>query len=177
MTIATLADVADLYAARGDERYGEDVTQIDHAVQSASAALAHNATPALVVATLLHDIGHLLGTAAAGDDDHAAAGATVLAALFGPAVCTPVALHVAAKRYLCATEPSYWATLSRASQASLRRQGGPFDAGAAARFIALPGAAEAVALRRFDDCGKRDEASRRPFAAFMPVLATLCTGP
>lgn len=174
MMPATLAAVADLYATGGGEHYGEDVTQVEHAVQSAFAAIAHDAAPPLVAAALLHDIGHLLAARPGGDDDHAAAGATLLAALFGPAVWTPVALHVAAKRYLCATEPGYRTALSRASQQSLDRQGGSFDAAAAAHFITLPHAAAAVLLRRCDDGGKRDGASRHGFADFMPMLATLC---
>jgi predicted HD phosphohydrolase len=173
MTPATLAAIADLYAARGGERYGEDVTQVEHAVQSALVAMAFDAAPVLIAATLLHDVGHLLAAGSLGDDDHAGIGATALAAVFGPAVGTPVALHVAAKRYLCATEPGYRATLSRASQHSLARQGGPFDAAAAARFITLPYAAAAVLLRRCDDSGKRNAASGCAFADFMPLLARL----
>jgi gamma-butyrobetaine dioxygenase len=134
--------------------------------------MAHGAAPPLVAAALLHEIGHLLA-ALPGGDDHAAAGVTLLAALFGPTVWTLVALHVAAKHYRCTTEPGYRAALSRASQRSLDRQGGPFDAAAAAHFITPPHAAAAVLLRRCDDGSKRDGTSRHGCADFMPMLATL----
>lgn len=175
MRLTSLADLDALYAARGGETYGEDVTQLDHALQSAALAEASGAAAFLVAAALLHDVGHLL---AGGDDaGHAATGADALATLFGDAVCGPIALHVAAKRWLCATDAAYHAALSPASQASLVRQGGGFDPAGAARFIALPHAAAAVALRRWDDSGKRDGGDGRPFAHYLPLLAGLARTP
>jgi predicted HD phosphohydrolase len=114
----------------------------------------------LVVAALLHDVGHLLSglpenVARQGiDDTHESAGAAWLAQHFGPAVSAPVRLHVAAKRYLCAVEPAYLGSLSPASQVSLRLQGGPFEAADVQRFESEPHFAAAVALRRWDDAAK-----------------------
>jgi predicted HD phosphohydrolase len=64
---------------------------------------------ALIAAALLHDIGHLvhdLGDNPAKhgvDDKHEELGQAWLQNWFGPEVTQPVRLHVAAKRYLCAT--------------------------------------------------------------------------
>ena len=45
----------------GGERYGgEDISQLQHALQCASLAEAAKASPALISAALLHDIGHLV---------------------------------------------------------------------------------------------------------------------
>ena len=67
----------------------------------------------------------------------------------------PVRLHVAAKRYLCATEPGYFGLLSQESVRTLVAAGRPDDARSeAAAFEALPFAAEAVAVRRWDDEAK-----------------------
>ena len=66
----------------------------------------------------------------------------------------PVRLHVNAKRYLTATDPGYFATLSPGSVRSLQLQGGPFTSELAAGFIALPYAQAAVRLRRWDEGGK-----------------------
>jgi predicted HD phosphohydrolase len=63
-------------------------------------------------------------------------------------------LHVAAKRYLCATDPAYLRQLSPASQTSLKLQGGPFTPAQAAEFEANPHYRDAVALRRWDDLAK-----------------------
>ena len=171
-------DLARLYAARGDRTYGEGVTQTEHALQCAALAEAAGADPSLVVAALLHDIGHLFVDEAEGtisDTRHEVVGARTLAGLFGEAVSGPVALHVAAKRYLCLREPGYFDALSAASQVSLALQGGPFEAAEAAAFERLPHWREAVALRRFDDLGKRQERSERAVAEYVPLMRRLLT--
>jgi phosphonate degradation associated HDIG domain protein len=149
-----------LYRLRGHEWYGERVTQLDHALQCALLARLAGAPDSLVAAALLHDYGHLiddrgrLAETEGMDGAHEAVGADALSAWFGPAVTQPIALHVAAKRYLCAVEPSYCAGLSAASRLSLRLQGGPLGPGEADAFRLLPFAEEAVRLRRWDDWGK-----------------------
>jgi phosphonate degradation associated HDIG domain protein len=174
----SLADIEQLYAARGSLHYGEGVTQIEHALQCAILAEAEGSPPCLIVATLLHDIGHLLENeenVAQGrfDDRHEAIGARLLQKLFPESVYRPVAMHVAAKRYLCFTVPQYWANLSPASQQSLKLQGGLFDRTQAQAFERVPYWQDAVQLRRFDDMGKREEISGRTFAEFVPMMREL----
>ena len=165
-----------LFAARGHERYGETVTQLEHAIQCAALAEAEGASASLVAAALLHDYGHLIedrGHMAERDGldgEHEALGALALSASFGPEVTRPIALHVAAKRYFCATEPGYFDRLSAASQLSLRLQGGPMTREEAAAFAALPYAADAVRLRRWDDTGKAPDAAPRTLASFRATL-------
>jgi phosphonate degradation associated HDIG domain protein len=176
--VLTFDDVERLYAARGGLTYGEGVTQIEHAVQCAALARADGAVPSLVVAAFLHDIGHLLVSeadmAASGQDDrHEIAGAQMLADMFGPAVYEPIALHVSAKRYLCFKDAAYFDALSRASKRSLDLQGGPFDAAGATAFEELPHWRDAVALRRFDDTGKREESAHLTFADFAMAMRSL----
>src|SRR6187200_2065216 len=90
-----------LYAERGAADYhGEAVTQLEHALQTAQLAERAGADPQLIVAALLHDVGHLLGGDDDDNDDHEALGYRYLTKYFGPEVCEPVRLHVAAKRYL-----------------------------------------------------------------------------
>ena len=173
--LSSLEEIERLYATRGELNYGEGLTQTEHAVQCAALAEAEGASPSLIVAALLHDVGHLFEaedavTGAKSDHRHEIAGAQALRSLFDHRVRGPIALHVPAKRYLCFSEPGYLEALSPASQASLRLQGGPFDAAEAAAFERLPHWREAVALRRYDDMGKRDDLVSRPFAAFIPVM-------
>ena len=173
--LVSLADLVDLYAARGSELYGEDVTQVAHAEQTAAHVAAAGGSIDLIAAALVHDVGHLL--AGAEDGTHEIVGATALATLFPASVRRPVALHVAAKRYLCATDPAYFATLSAASRRSLARQGGAFAADEAARFAGLPGAAAAIALRQADDAGKQPGGAVPAFASYLPLLARLARSP
>jgi phosphonate degradation associated HDIG domain protein len=153
--------VLQLFAERGAAEYhGEAVTQTEHALQSAWLAEKAGATPELIVAALLHDVGHLLhglgeDAAAHGlDDRHEELGYRFLTKHFGPAVCEPVRLHVPAKRYLCATDPAYRASLSPASETSLRFQGGPMTPDEAKAFEANPHFIAACDLRRWDDHAK-----------------------
>jgi gamma-butyrobetaine dioxygenase len=152
----TLEEIEELFARHGDETYGEGITQREHALQTAALAEAEGAEDSLVVAALLHDVGHFLQPTddSYGYHKHDRSGGDWLAQRFGPAVSEPVRLHVAAKRYLCAGAPDYFAKLSPASVHSLSKQGGPMTAAEAAAFVATPYADAAVRLRRWDDGGK-----------------------
>ncbi|GAB4052564.1 2-trimethylaminoethylphosphonate dioxygenase [Catellatospora paridis] len=174
---APLDLLADLFAGPGAADYlGESVSQAAHMLQAASLAEAARSPDALVAAALLHDVGHFTGEIsgdelmAGVDNRHSHAGADWLAAWFPPAVTEPVRLHVAAKRYLCAVEPSYREQLSPASEYTLTVQGGPMTAAEAAAFEAQPGAADAVAVRRWDDAAKDTAAQAPDFAHFRPLL-------
>jgi phosphonate degradation associated HDIG domain protein len=166
-----------LFKERGDAAYlGEPVSQTEHALQTAWAAEQAGADAALVAAALLHDVGHLLhdlpeDCALAGiDDAHEERGGRWLARHFGPDVVEPVRLHVAAKRYLCATDPTYLGRLSEASRVSLRLQGGPFTPDEASTFRANPHAEAAVRLRRFDEEAKVPGLATPGLEHFRPCL-------
>jgi phosphonate degradation associated HDIG domain protein len=155
---------------------GEPVTLRDHMLQSAAAAEADKAGDELVAAALLHDIGHLLH---GGDEDaaehgidtyHEEVGYRFLQRHFPPEVVDPVRLHVAAKRYLCAVDPSYREQLSPASLLSLELQGGPMSAEERAAFEEEPHWRAACRLRRWDDLGKDRGADVPPLEHYRWVL-------
>lgn len=153
-----------LFREKGTGAYfGEAITETEHALQCAHLAEQSGATPELIAAALLHDVGHLLhglpqDVAEQGiDGRHEEGGAAWLQRWFGPAVVDPVRLHVAAKRYLCTVEPDYYAGLSEASQRSLRLQGGRMSAAEVARFEHEPWFRSAIAVRRWDDGAKVPE--------------------
>ncbi|MEO0987629.1 MAG: phosphohydrolase, partial [Cyanobacteria bacterium J06639_14] len=130
-----------LYRQRGQAQYGgEAISQLEHALQCATLAEQASEPAALIVASLFHDLGHLvhhLGEDVAKrgiDDRHEYRAIPFLETHFPAAVTTPIRLHVAAKRYLCAVDERYWDSLSPASKLSLELQGGIFSEPAAAAF-------------------------------------------
>jgi gamma-butyrobetaine dioxygenase len=180
--------LAELFTSAGAADYlGEPVTVAQHLLQAAALAADAGAPGALVAAALLHDAGHLRGADPLADEaelsgkelmggtdnDHGERGAVWLARWFGPAVTEPVRLHVAAKRYLCAAEPGYLGLLSPASVYTLSLQGGPMSDAEAAAFTAGPYAADAVAVRRWDDAAKDPGADVPGFARYRPLLEGL----
>jgi [1-hydroxy-2-(trimethylamino)ethyl]phosphonate dioxygenase len=151
----------DLFEMHGQRLYfGEAISELEHALQAAKLAEDDGAPDSLIVAALLHDVGHLLhGMGEHVADDgidarHEEAGCAWLSKNFGPTVTEPIRLHVAAKRYLCAVDSSYSANLSPASQLSLRLQGGAMTADEAKAFEQNPHYHDAVRLRHYDDQAK-----------------------
>jgi phosphonate degradation associated HDIG domain protein len=173
-------EIMRLMAERGGGSYfGEPVSQLEHALQTAWLASHAKSEPALIAAALLHDVGHLLhdlGEAVAGagvDAHHEQLGYEWLLARFGPAVAAPVRDHVAAKRYLCCVDPEYVGQLSPASMQSLDLQGGPFTQEEARAFERLPWYREAVQLRRWDDAAKVAGLAVPELREYRPLLAEL----
>ena len=159
----TLTEVIGLLERRGQIQYGmEAINQLEHALQCADLAEKAGETPEIVVASLLHDLGHLLVETRDGqqvqktkqDDLHQYIALPFIRSLFPAAVLEPIRMHVDAKRYLCLIDPGYWASLSAASKHSLEQQGGVYSVAEASAFIAQPYAAESVRLRRYDDLAK-----------------------
>ncbi|MCP5150431.1 MAG: HD domain-containing protein [Ectothiorhodospiraceae bacterium] len=172
-----VALLAEIFRTEGAAQYlGEAVSMSEHMLQTAANARAAGEPDALVVACLLHDIGHFANAQAAADDwhrRHDEAGGAFLLGRFPPEVVEPVRLHVAAKRYLCAVEPTYLDTLSHASVETLRVQGGPMSADEVAVFERNPHHRAAVRLRRYEEQGKREGAVAGTFDDHAPLVRRL----
>lgn len=158
----TVKEVIELLVDSGGEQYfGEAVSKLEHALQCAWHAQQAGADEELVLAALLHDIGHLLD----GEDtirdgrvgvvNHDVTGARwLLARGFSARVARLVESHVDAKRYLTATNNHYMARLSPASRETLQLQGGPMTASESAAFEATAEFTEALRLRSWDEMAK-----------------------
>ena len=176
----TLPDIRALFETKGGRMYsGEPVTQLEHALQTARLAEDAAAPPALVTASLLHDLGHLLNdqgetpTERGIDDVHQYFALPFLRGLFSQDVLEPIRLHVDAKRYLCVTRPGYHDALSADSKRSLALQGSVYSPAEAAAFIALPWAERAVELRLWDDAAKRAGDVTPPLEHYLPIMASV----
>ena len=172
-----VAFLADIFERRGGEEYlGEPVTMAEHMLQGATIAEQNGQDETIIVAALLHDIGHFtseFGTFSMADTEdrhHEEAGARVLERFFPSVVTDCVRHHVAAKRYLCATRPDYLNRLSAASLHSLTLQGGPMAADEIAQFEANPNLKAILAVRYLDEAGKRADMATPPFSHFAPMV-------
>jgi phosphonate degradation associated HDIG domain protein len=172
--------IFDLFARQGATEYmGEAVTMSQHMEQTAACAVTDDAADELVIAALLHDIGHFIGEHPIDalekgiDNNHEDVGANYLQTHFPATISEPVRLHVAAKRYLCATDPTYLDRLSDASVNSLNVQGGPMSASEIESFEANPHHQSAVKLRLYDDDGKVAGLTINPVTTYRETIESL----
>lgn len=180
----TIVDfLAEIFERRGSEEYlGEPVTMAEHMLQGAYFAEQQGEDETIIVAALLHDIGHFtseFGTFSIEDTTdrfHEEAGAKVLSRFFPKLVTDCVRFHVAAKRYLCATDPGYFSRLSTASVHSLALQGGPMSKTEIAAFENNPNLKHIVKVRHLDDAGKVAGMTTPAFAHFAPMVQRVVDG-
>ncbi len=169
--------IGGIFERCGDEEYlGEPVTMAQHMLQGATIAEQNGMDDEIVVAALLHDIGHFtseFGTFSMEDTEdrfHEEAGAKVLERFLPSVITDCVRYHVAAKRYLCATKPSYFDRLSEASIHSLNLQGGPMSDEEVAEFEKNPNLAKIIQVRYLDEAGKHPDMETPDFAHFAPAV-------
>jgi len=165
-----------VFDERGGRHYGENVSELEHALQTAEFARQFGESDAVILACLLHDFGHMVhdlgeDVALQGmDAKHEELGAELLSGLFPEEILDPIRQHVAAKRYLCWKDPAYAAGLSESSVRSLALQGGPMTDAEAAAFESRPHFAACVSLRRYDDMGKVPQMQTADLRSYEPLL-------
>ncbi len=158
----TAASIIELYREKGNHGYGEQVTMIQHMVQSARLAAAEGYEEEVVLAAFLHDIGHFFDEEAQmggyGTEHHDEIGANYLREKgFSEKLVALVQGHVTAKRYLTFAQPQYYNQLSEASKATLVYQGGLMTEQEAKAFEATPHFELCIKMRYWDDGGKTQE--------------------
>ncbi len=148
----------------GSEYIGEPVTKYEHSLQSAMIAEEMGLTDDLVIAALLHDIGHILEASSDmnsmdgfGIKDHEKIGADYLKGKgFSKRIHECVLNHVPAKRYLCYAETEYYNQLSEASKKTLEFQGGMMTEAEASQFKNNPYFEEIITIRIIDEQAKKE---------------------
>jgi len=183
-----LIEVMDKSAAR---QYGtERVTELAHALQCAELAAGAGSDEEMILACLLHDVGRYavaqedvsdtleqVAARGAGRRGHHDAGADLIAPYVPERVAFLVRAHADAKRYLCASDPGYYDTLSKGSKHTLALQGGVMTAEEAARAAVHPWWPDAVRLRRWDDQAKIVGKPTRPLSAWEALVRKYFTAP
>ena len=175
-----VAFIGSIFERRGGEEYlGEPVTMGEHMLQGATIAEQDGQPEEIIVAALLHDIGHFtseFGTFMMDDTEdrhHEDAGAAVLERFFPKIVTDCCRYHVAAKRYLCATRPDYFNRLSAASVHSLNLQGGAMTPDEVAAFERNPNLEDIITVRHLDEAGKKAGMKTPDFWHFAPMVQNL----
>ncbi|MEM6346801.1 MAG: HD domain-containing protein [Bacteroidota bacterium] len=175
---ASVEEIFSLFEHYGEEEYGENLSQSEHMIQSALLAQEEKQTEEVIIAALLHDIGHLYGhqleSQRMGDFgvvDHESLGAEYLLSKgFSHKVATLVEGHVLAKRYLCYVNPEYLSNLSQASMETLKQQGGPMNKEEAARFRLSPYFELSIRMRHWDEEAKIPELKIPPIESYREML-------
>jgi putative nucleotidyltransferase with HDIG domain len=154
---------------------GEPVSQSEHALQAAALASVSGDVE-LLLAALLHDIGHLCFPDAeqmdnVGTLEHEMLGADYLTTLgFSRRVASLVAGHVDAKRYLVATNQVYSDKLSDASRQTLEFQGGAMSPLEAEQFEMNPLHHDLLKLRAWDEAAKLRGKDVPGFDHYLPII-------
>jgi phosphonate degradation associated HDIG domain protein len=168
---SSIEEITHIFLTQGQQQYGgEDVSQLEHALQCAYLAEQAQADINMIASCLLHDLGHLIG----GEKPHEESALPLLETIFKPEITEPIRLHVAAKRYLCAVDDQYWSNLSLASQNSLVIQGGKFSPQMAAKFKQQPYVQGAIQLRLWDEQAKVSGLSTPDWEHFITLIEVLC---
>ena len=171
-------ELLDIFVGRATRRYGlSEINQLQHALQSAALAEADGAPPATVLASLLHDVGHMIHRL--GEIPPAAASTTCTRS-WAPTGWPSASVPRSASRSACMSPPSaisapsspdYFGKLAPDSVRSLELQGGLMSADEVEAFRANPLHAEAVRLRRFDEAAKDPRATTPDFDYFLRHVA------
>ena len=171
-----IIDLINLYNTKGQENYfGEVVSKKEHMIQSAVSAEEHMETEEVILACLLHDIGHLLEN----DDmnglgvmDHGVVGSKYLEKIgMNKKVCKLVEKHVAAKRYMVSIYESYYENLSDASKKTLEYQGGKMNEAEINEFEKDIDMIYILGVRYHDDNGKKIKIKNLPtIESFIPLI-------
>lgn len=169
-----VSEIEYLFDQYGQMDYiGEDITQLEHAIQVAQSAEKSYQSPSLIIAGFLHDIGHLIGLDLQKKDlnkpqnmikdginlgisNHQGIALDWLSKRgFSEEVTIPVYNHCLSKRYLLTVQPDYINKLSKASQETFYLQGGLMMAEEVTEFENSPYFMDSVRLRTWDDQGKK----------------------
>ena len=161
--------IINIYKKYGKADYiGENLTQTEHALQSAFLAMQERPDDyEFILAALFHDIGHILnidgqslmmdtGKVNLGVATHEYIGSGYLRSLgFPERTCMLVSMHVRAKRYLASTNIKYMDNLSEASYKTMKYQGGMMNMDEAEAFQKNEYFSDAIRIRYIDDYAKK----------------------
>jgi putative nucleotidyltransferase with HDIG domain len=158
-------EILALFNKHGAQEYGESMSVLSHSFQAGLLAKEQGLDEELILGAFLHDIGHLCPLEQAeadfetmgefGIEAHDQWGKEFLRSRgFSDRIIAVVYNHVAAKRYLCRRDETYFAELSEASKNTLAYQGGMMSEPEASAFENQTFFAESILIRKIDEAAK-----------------------
>lgn len=162
-------EIFSLYELYGDNDYiGEEISQVEHMLQTANQCELNNDKLELIFASLFHDIGHLLALKNKnlkqdnfGCLNHEKIGSDYLKDLFisnsiiiNSDIYNLIEYHVKAKKYLAFKNKKYIDKLSNASKQTLIQQGGIMTQEEADVFEKNRLFIESIKIRKYDENAK-----------------------
>ena len=170
-----MEDLLELYKIHGDNNYfGEKVTKTEHMIQCALAAQNEEEPDYIVLACLLHDIGHLLkkdDMNSLGVSNHGKIAHDYLKKIgIEGRVCYLVDKHIDAKRYLVSKDIKFYDKLSEASKKTLEYQGGKMTNKEIENMENDPEIFNILKVRKYDDMGKKENQSIPDIEFFIPLI-------
>lgn len=171
----TVNSIIELYNKKGNMDYGESITQLEHGLQCADIGVERGYDDELVVAGLLHDIGHLIETPHKMGDlgtlNHEEIGANYMKELgFSDRVVELIRNHVNTKRYLIAKDEEYRNNLSKASIGTLKYQNGIMSDDESDEYQKLELFQDHLKLRNLDDTAKIIGMTTNSLEHYRPVI-------
>ena len=156
---------------------GEKVTMSQHMIQTAMLAEKAKCDDDLVCSCLLHDYGHFILedpdelVKLNVDGQHENIGYEYLKSFFKKEIVEPIKYHVLAKRYL-AKDKKYFNLLSKASQTSLKLQGGHLNQEESSKFESKGYFKPSILLRKFDEAAKRTDLKMKSIHDYQKLLTS-----
>jgi predicted HD phosphohydrolase len=155
-----ISDILSLYIEQGDTNYfGEKVTKTEHMIQCAVIAEKNKEPDYIILACLLHDIGHFLDKDdmnGLGVSNHGIIASNYLKKLgMNSRICFLVEKHIDAKRYLVTIDKKNYDKLSDASKKTLEFQGGKMTDEELYKFENSEEFLNILKIRNYDDNGKQ----------------------
>lgn len=179
ITLNDVNEVIELYEKYGSRDYiKENITQIEHAIQAAMSAEENGDDVEMILAALLHDIGHLIEINSKekqmvdlGVINHEIVGRDYLLSKgFGQKIANLVGNHVKAKRYLITKFPQYYQKLSEASKQTFKFQKGLMNNEELREFKNDVWFVESLQIRGYDDQAKFKDIKIKPLSYYREMM-------
>lgn len=171
-----LNKLLNLYQDKGNTEYfGENMTKTKHMLQCATLALKNGETEDVVLACLLHDIGHFLeedDTNGFGVKEHGKIASKYLKNIgINKNICKLVEKHTDVKRYLVTKNiNNYYDNLSEASKKTFELQGGKMSEEELKIMDGDIKLADMIKVRLYDDKSKIRNREPYDMEKFIPLL-------